>query len=270
MTRLWFLLIPLLIGTYIYALWSDWFTAAELNDGANRPFYTKELDLGEVGTIVWDIPLKRLEFAHGEAHLSLVLNIYTMLEIPLEREAVKLRVKVMIQGRHPEKQWEDRLIRDWYYNTDEPFSPAGEGLSVTWGFGRLEYGLAGAKVIPGEELRISMKVQVPDGLLMTGYPRLRLGFGPTINYSPFLRSVLRNIGCFLSLAGLAWLSFQVLRSQKHIETEAAWGKACGLHAANPGLQIFSGEIAVIGIPIRNDTWHNSVLGCLTQVTQLGP
>lgn len=217
MARLWFLLIPILIGVYIYALWSDWFTAAELNDIANRPLYSKELDLGEVGTIVWDIPPERLALAQGKAHLSLALNIYTMLEIPLERDAVKLRVKIMIQGRQPEKQWEDRLIRDWYFNTDEPFSPAGEGLSRTWGYGRLEYGLAGAILVPGEELRVTLQVQVPDGLLMTGHPRLRLGFGPTINYAPFLRSVWRNIGFFLSLAGLAWLSFRVWRSQKRVD-----------------------------------------------------
>ena len=216
MARLWFLLIPFLIGVYIYALWSDWFTAAELNDIANRPLYSKELDLDKVGTIVWDLPPEHLEVAQGKAHLSLALNLYTMLEIPTDREAVKLRVKVMIQGRQPEKPWEDRLIRDWYFHTDEPFSPAGESLGSTWGYGRLNYGLAGAKVVPGEELRVTLQVQVPDGMLMTGYPRLRLGFGPTINYYPFLRSVWRNSGFFLSLAGLAWLSFQVWRSQKHV------------------------------------------------------
>jgi hypothetical protein len=218
MARLYFLLIPLLIATYLFALWSDWFTAAELNAVVKRPLYSEMLDLRKAGPLVWDIAPERLGFARGKVHLSLSLNLNALREIPESREAIDLRVKVVAESRQPAGQWQDRLLRDHYFKTNEPFSPAGSGLWESWGLGRAEYGLGGLEVLPGEEVRITLDVQVPDGRLMTGRPRLKLiaAHGPgDVPYPAFMRLVLREGGFWLSLALLAWLSVRAWRGGDH-------------------------------------------------------
>src|SRR5262249_1120912 len=102
----------------------------------------------------------------------LSLNLNTLREIPAGREQVELRVKIRAEGRAPGGDWQDRLIRDWYFTTDEPFP--GNGLWESYGLGRLEYGLAGGPVAGREELRITVDIQVPDGHLATGNPRLKI------------------------------------------------------------------------------------------------
>ncbi len=217
MARLQFLLIPLLITVYLYAHWADWFTEAELNAAVKRPLYSEMLDLRKVGPVLWDIAANRLEFARGKAHLSLSLNLNAMLEIPENRDAVALRVRISAQGRLPGGHWQDRLIRDWYYTTDEPFSRSGSGLWSRFGFGSAEYGLGGVEVVPEEEIQVTLDVQVPDGLLMTGRPRLKLVAAHGVldlHYPPFIRRALREGGFWLSLALLIWLSVSAWSVQK--------------------------------------------------------
>lgn len=210
-----YIIISLIIAAYQYAILFDRFTEAELNDIAKRPLYSEGLDLSKPGTIVWNIPANRLDFADEEAKLALALNIYSLFELPKDRNEVQLRVKVSIQGRQPNQEWEDRLVRDWYSDTDEPFSAKGDGLWERSGLGQFEYGLARLKVVPGEKIRITLEVQVPDGLLMTGYPRLKLM--PSVDthrYGPFVRSFYRMVWFLLSCIGLAWLVYRAWQGER--------------------------------------------------------
>jgi hypothetical protein len=162
-----------LVALYLFALWSDWFTWAEFAVEGRRPLYSDNIDLRKSGPIVWSLPPEKNRFAQKEAHLGLSLNLETLKEIPRDRHQVQLRVKMSAEGRTPGGEWQNRLIKDWYFTTDEPFS---ERCSIweSYGMGQLEYGLAGIEIVPDEELRITLDVQVPDARLMSGNPRMSL------------------------------------------------------------------------------------------------
>lgn len=204
-------LAPLFLAGYVFALWSDWFTRAELNSPAKRPLYSERLTLDKAGLMEWYIAPEKLELATGTAHLSLSLNLNTLHEIPRGREQVELRLRVRAEGRLPGQEWQDRLVRDDYFCTDEPFSPAGRFLAESYGGGHLEYTLAGARIIPGEELRLSLEVLVPEGRLDRGLPRLKLVGGARLDavYPPIGRAILRQGGIWVALAAVAWLTVRV-------------------------------------------------------------
>jgi hypothetical protein len=163
----------ILIGGYLCAMKWDWFTQVDLAAVGRRPLYSDHVNLREKEMIVWDIPSGRWAGRGGRANLSLSLNLHTLHEIPADRSSVALRAKVRAEGRLPGGEWQDRLIRNWYYTTDEPFSK-GSALWESYGMGALEYGLAGILIEPDEELRITLDIQVPDEKLMLGHPRLKL------------------------------------------------------------------------------------------------
>ena len=207
----------LIVIAYLYALWSDWFTNVDLSHVGKRPIFSEELDLRKAGPIVWAVPRENWIFRQGEAHLALSLNLNTLREIPANRRQVDLRVKIRAEGRTAGGDWQDRLVRNWYFTTDEPFS-LNSGLWESYGQGRYEFGLAGVQVVADEELRITIEVQVPDGQLMTGNPRLKLvakydyaAIGPEM----FFLFLLREGGFWVSVvivvvlagfAGKPWLA----------------------------------------------------------------
>lgn len=213
MRRIFCLLAPLIVVSYLYAQWTDWFSQVELATVWKRPLYSEPLNLEKPGLIEWLVPKETWTFQDGEADLALSINLYMVPEIPTGREQLTLRIKVRADGRLPGGEWQDRSIRDWYFNTDEPFSKSGSSLWSSYGLGRMEFGLARVRVIPEEELRISTDVLVPDGQLRWSRPRLvlvgkhdRAGVGPTMIF----RALLRNGGYWLSLglvvvlAVMAW------------------------------------------------------------------
>jgi hypothetical protein len=168
------ILAPLAVAIYLCALQWDWLTRAELSVPGRRPVFSDQLDLRKPGEFVWDVPAEAQEFIAGEARLSLALNLGTLYEVPKGREGVFLRARVKAEGTAPGGAREDRLVRDWYFKTDEPFSSEGRSLWESFGLGRLEYGLAGVRVVPGESLRITLSILTPDGRLAAGSPRLKL------------------------------------------------------------------------------------------------
>jgi hypothetical protein len=213
MRRVFCVLAPLLVAGYLYAQWSDWFTRVELWSVGKRPLFSNHIDLRRPGPIEWRVPREEWSFQQGQAHLSLSLNLNTLREIPAGRKQVELRVKVRAEGRVPRGDWQDRLVRDWYFTTDEPFSKPDLALWEKHGMGRLEYGLAGVQVVDGEELRITVDVQVPDGMLQTGSPRLKLvgeHDSAGIPYAMVILYVMRQggfwlcLGLVVVLAVLAW------------------------------------------------------------------
>lgn len=201
MRRFFCLLAPLIVIGYLYAQWSDWFTWIELGTVWKRPLISDPIDLEKKGSIEWIVPKEGWIFQEGEADLELALNLYTMEEISSIPYQIDLRVKVRAQGRVPGGEWQDRLIRNKYFHTDEPFSKDGLAYWHSSSRGRLVYCLGGVRVVEGEELRILIEVQVPDRY-RSAIPRLRLvgkndhaTHGPTMIFRGFLRE------------GGFWLSF---------------------------------------------------------------
>lgn len=215
MRRAFCLLAPLIVVGYLYAQWSDWFTRIELETVWKRPLISDPIDLELKGPIEWQVPKENWIVKEGEADLALSLNLYTIPVIPSKPFQFDLRIKVRAQGRVPGSEWQDRLIRDGYFKTDEPFSKEGAAFWSSYGRGRLVYGLGRVRVVANEELRIIIDVLVPDDYFRWATPRLKLvGKFDIAEPGPIMifRGFLREGGFWLSLclvillARFAWLS----------------------------------------------------------------
>lgn len=202
MRRAFCLLGPLFVIGYLYAQWSEWFPQIDQETVWKRPPISEPLYLKHPGSIEWLVPKEGLIVKEGEADLVLWMNLPTLPEIPSERDQLDLRVKVRAEGRVPGGEWQDRLIRDGNFTTDEPFSKEGKAFWNFIGRGRLEYGLARVHVIAEEELRIILDVLVPDNQLYWGIPRLKL-VGKYVTSEPGttmgFRALLRDGGYWLSI-----------------------------------------------------------------------
>ena len=128
------------IGGYLFALRTDWFTEAARSPRGRNPLYSEAIDLRRPQTITWTVPKDGWVYRNGRAELSLALNVHMMREMLKDREQVELRVKVSAFGVRPDGSREDRLVKDWYYRTDEPFARNGNSLWSAWGYGRGEFG----------------------------------------------------------------------------------------------------------------------------------
>lgn len=191
----------LLVALYLWAGWTDWFTRAARSSPARNPLFSDPIDLRRCSTVTWKVP-KDWTFREGKAHLSLALNVAMLREIPRDRSQVELRVKVAAYGQEPNGNKADRLIKDWYFTTDEPFSKDGQSLWEQWGLGRAEFGLAGIEVRPDEEMVIELHVTVPDPQLALGNPRLKLVADqgpPAIPMNQLWLQLLHDGGFVLSL-----------------------------------------------------------------------
>jgi hypothetical protein len=174
MRRILCLIALVIIAGYLLALRTDWFTEAARSPAGRNPLYSESLDLRKRQTITWAVPKDGWAYHNGKAMLSLALNVHMMTEMPKDREQVELRVKVSAFGVRPDGSREDRLVKDWYYCTDEPFSKNGRSLWSSWGYGRVEFGLGAVHVKDDEDTVIEVKVTTPDPVLAVGNPRLRL------------------------------------------------------------------------------------------------
>jgi hypothetical protein len=229
MRRLFCLAASLVIAAYLWALRSDWFTELARAPTGRNPLYSEPIDIGHPGAVTWSVDRDGWAFHNGRAMLSLALNVQTMREIPKDRDQVELRLKVSARGVRSDATSEDRLVRDRYYCTDEPFSKDGRSLWSSWGHGRVEYGLGAVRVNDGEQTVVRVEVVTPDGILATGNPRLKLvgehdsaGMG----LEPILLGCVRDGGLVVCLALLVGLCVLAQRTGKMQGTEkVADGKA---------------------------------------------
>ncbi len=228
------LLSPLIIAAYLLALRTDWFWDLQEQAIGRHPLYGEVLDLRKQGTIVWKVPKEGWAYQQGKAKLSLALNLEMMLlhpatQLPKARTQVGLRLKIDAYGLRQDGTRTKRLIKDWYFVTDEPFSKEGETLWESWAVGRLELGLGGVQVEPGEDLHIEVTVLVPDGDLSLAAPRLKL-VGDYDRAAMPLRVqaviLLREGGlllCLVLVAYLAWFAWKgVAKSSLGVRSSAGF------------------------------------------------
>lgn len=162
------------------------------------------------------MPREGWAYQELEARLSLVLDCVR--DLPNEvtqRSKIPLRVRIAAHGTTKSRGRYDRLIRNWYFTTDEPCSP-GANLWSAFGFNEIEHGLAGVLIYPYEQTIVSIDVTTPDTSLSASRPRLKLvGEHDYAIYEhlPFLRTV-RDVGLVLSI-------FDDRGSRRHgVETDA--------------------------------------------------
>jgi len=188
----------------------DLFSKMASSPPSRRPIYSDPIDLRNKGLTIWKVPRQLWSYKDGDAELSLVVNLNGMPEIPLGRAQLMLRLKLSAYGTRFGEARENRLVKNDYYQTDEPFSNAGSGLWEGGGRGKLEYGLAGIRVRPDEDLIIEVTVTTPDPSLALGNPRLKLVAHHDSAALPIKYLILDNletISLILSLVLLGMLVF---------------------------------------------------------------
>src|SRR5712692_1466853 len=93
-----------------------------------------------------------------------------------------------------------RLIRNWYFKTDDPLSPDA-AIWQSWG-DSVELGLCGLNRYPFEDTYIVVEITRPDPVLAKANPRLQI-FGEhdyaVYEHLPMLRILRDSILVFLTL-----------------------------------------------------------------------
>jgi len=191
-----------LIGAYLVVGRTFWF--AELERQArigSDPVFSPRLHLARPGQITWKVPRETWGYEQGDAKLSLVLDRVAGLPHSLaDRSNLQLRLRVEAYAIPEGGARADRLTRNWYYTTDEPFSEEAR-LWSSFGGDEIEYGLAGLRVYPLETVFTVVTVTTADPILDKGNPRLKL-VGEhdyaVFEHVPMLRA-LRDGGMVVSL-----------------------------------------------------------------------
>jgi len=161
-----------LIGA-AFMVWHAW--QAQLDQQAElgrQVLHFDTIDLSKEGTISWSVPTDKWQYKEGEARLSLVVNRVPNLSLP-RRDGSTLRIRITAKGILHDGATNDRLIRDWYYTTDEPFTNEPK-LWESGGPDSEEFGLGGIAIHPFERLVIGIQVLTPYAALQEAKPRLKL------------------------------------------------------------------------------------------------
>ena len=146
---------------YAYRARSLWLADLEKQSKIGQDvLQLKNIDLSKEGTIVWDVPIEKWGGANADCDLSLEYeNLHD--DFRLERDGKSLDIKVVAKGILDNGQICDRLIRNWYCATDQPF----KGDPHIWqsvGHDSCEYGLSSIRVFPFEKLKIEIQVILPN------------------------------------------------------------------------------------------------------------
>jgi len=156
-----------------------WFSELERQVAVGKNILTKSIDIEKPGKILWRITENQWKYK-GEARVALLIDTNQRLpSSALRKESMILQVimdanAVTYQSSSAgmkEVLRANRLIRNWYFTTNEPLSPkariweSGNGSTV-------EFGLCGINRYPFEDTIIEMDVIRPDSILGKANPRL--------------------------------------------------------------------------------------------------
>src|SRR5262245_24355642 len=82
---------------------------------------SEPLDVARLGTLTWKVPRPSWPYESGEARFALVVSgTGKACDV---KGASPLKVHVSASGVLESGQEVDRLIRNWYFTTDEPLAP---------------------------------------------------------------------------------------------------------------------------------------------------
>lgn len=190
-------------------------TAAKIADGLRRvrePIHGPYVPLHESGTTTWAISRNDWWFHEGEAHLELQLETpKNYSEGPLQKENLNVVVKINAYGITEDNNKYNRLIRNWYFNTDEPLSSDNHLWS-----GASSFGLGGVIIYPGEKTVVEVSVLKPNPALKFTKPRLVMA--AQYDHAAVPYAMLLRVGGYIvfgcSILSLLLLSFLAWRSPR--------------------------------------------------------
>ena len=168
----------LLLGYLAYSR-SLWFPELERQVAVGRDRLSKPVDIERAGKILWRIPEGQWKYT-GEVKVALLIdNAQTLPRDALRKESMALQVAMDANAVTYEPSLSgmkevlraNRLIRNWYYTTNEPLSPKAR-IWESGGGGTVEFGLCGVNRYPWEDTIIEMDVLRPDPILGKANPRL--------------------------------------------------------------------------------------------------
>jgi hypothetical protein len=164
-----------IVAGYLLGGRGQWFADVERDARVGgEAVFSEQLDLSTSGTRVWNVPRDDWSFEEGEAQLSLVIDRVPGLSAEiLNRNTLPLRMRVSAYGITESGEQFDRLIRNWYFKTDEPLGPDVRLWSF-YSLDEVEHGLAGLLIYPYENTVVSIEIKNPDPMLEVGRPRLKL------------------------------------------------------------------------------------------------
>ena len=190
-----------------------WLAALERDARIGKEFILSDpIDVSHKGSFTWSIPRATWSYEEGSASLELYCRrpVKESRALP-HRGDLQLRIVVQAYGETDSGGRYDRLIRNWYYKSDDPLAPDA-GLCESFSRDEVEFCLGGVSIYPFEKTTVTVEVTSPDPSLAAFEPRLRLVGDhdyAVYEHLPFLRT-LRDTGLVLSsamvlmLAAIAW------------------------------------------------------------------
>jgi hypothetical protein len=197
----------LVIGGYLLLSRPIWLAELERQVEIGRdPLYSDLIDLSRAQDFDWQIPTVPWSQWLTDARLSLEVDSAGCKGAASDTGESVLRIKVQATGLPDSGGEYDRLVRNWYYQTDEPFEP-GVRMWRSRSSNGDDYGLAGVITYPFEKLSVTLKVLTPDPRLASCRARMKLVGEHDYaveHHLPPLR-LLRDAGIGLSLVCLSYL-----------------------------------------------------------------
>jgi hypothetical protein len=209
-----------LLLTYLFFSRGFWFSDLERQTRVAKDRLSRPLDITQAGKVSWCIRAEEWKYT-GECEVALVLDrVNTIHDAAYRKESRALNLKVdayaiPFEPAGPNKRIDGpatpRLIRNWYYTTDEPFAQDAR-IWELWG-NVVELGLGGLHRYPFEDTWVVVDVLKPDLVLAMAKPRLEIV--PQHDYAVhehigILRAVRDSVLVLLGLCviGLAYASLK--------------------------------------------------------------
>jgi hypothetical protein len=206
----------LVIGVFLGVSRAQWFAWLEHEAKVGRDSVSSDaVDVSIPGKFTWEVPRKSWGYREGEAMLSLHVDWATCPEARArELSNRKLRVRVEALGSPESGRQYDRIVHNWYYQTDDPLAPDAR-MWMSRSANDAEYGLAAINIYPFEATTITLSVTSPDPVLSVCKPHLRLV--GTHDYAVFehlpLLHLLRDGGIAMTFAAAVGLGMLAWRAE---------------------------------------------------------
>jgi len=175
MRKVFYIPATLIIACYLLLGRGQWYSELERQaEIGSHPQYSDVVDINKPHTFTWKIAEADWSQGPGEAEVSIVFE--RVGAVPFEKyrkEGMPLKLKIDAYGVGKNGLRASRLIKNWYFTTNEPLS---EEAKLWQAFGRqnIEYGLGGVNVYPFEDLFIELTILEPDKSLSVARPKLKI------------------------------------------------------------------------------------------------
>jgi hypothetical protein len=188
-----------------------------------HPTIIENIRIDKEGDYTWKVPNGTWNSRKGEGRISLLFKMipeFRGKEL-MDRSKRSLELRIEVYALRKDGTRIDRLIRNRYFTTDEPFSEAGSRIWGSFGGEEFEYGLAGIWAYPKEDVFIHLRVIHPDTELAVGNPRLKISGNYDYATAPFIiLFIMVDFGLLALLLVILLILTFILLMKKEILSEA--------------------------------------------------